>query len=145
MGKQSRRKREQKQHDHATDLRRAMREVGEEDRRAAVAELEQLAEEALGRSPHGVKAVIFVLAALTEGKPYRCLMCDSTDVPKASVWRPNEPCLRRHFGLPDGHIAAVLYPVCRRCADRSWDTETSGLLDIEARILASLRDQELIS
>jgi hypothetical protein len=144
MGKASRRKRERRQHDHATDLRRAMRQVDEEDRRAAVAAIERIAAKALGRSPHGVKADVFVLTTLLKAKPYPCLMCDSTELAGVVAWRPNEACLRRHFGLPPGHIAAVLYPICRQCAARCQESHSSWSGDIEDRILTELRKEEWI-
>jgi hypothetical protein len=108
-------------------------------RQRAVTELERIAADALAKPPHGAKATIFLMRELEGEKPCGCLMCGSTDATYIAAWRPSEAYLRDRFGMPVGHVAAVLYPLCKACGERH-----SPITAIEDRILAALSEQQLI-
>lgn len=108
-------------------------------RQRAVTELEWIAADALDKPPYGVKAVIFVMQELEGETPHGCLVCGSTSTTYVAAWRPSEAYLRERFGMPPGHVAAVLYAMCRACGERHLPVTA-----IENRILAALAEQRLI-
>jgi hypothetical protein len=122
-------------------FRRLMYEeqVAEFHRQRAVAELERIAADALAKPPHGIKATVFVMQELEGEKPYGCLMCGSTSTTYVAVWRPSEAYLRERFGMGVGHVAAVLYPLCKACGECHLPIAV-----VEDRILAALTEQRLI-
>jgi hypothetical protein len=122
-------------------FRRALCEeqAAEHRRRHTVSELERIAADALAKPPHGATATVFVMHELEGEKPHGCLMCQATSTTYVAVWRPSEAYLRDRFGMPVGHVAAVLYPLCKACGERH-----SPITAIEDRILAALSEQQLI-
>jgi hypothetical protein len=122
-------------------FRKAMHaeQAAEFHRQRAVAELERIAADTLGKPPYGIKAVVFVTRELEGETPCACLMCQATSTTYVAVWRPSEAYLRERFGMGVGHVAAVLYPLCKACGERCLPVTA-----IEDRILAALSEQRLI-
>jgi hypothetical protein len=116
--------------------------AAEFEKARAASEVERIVADALGKPPHGIEASVFILQQITGERPWKCLGCHSASSNHVVAWRPSEPYLRRLFGLPSGHIAAVLYPICEGCALRESDPE--WLKALEDQIIADLREQQLI-
>jgi hypothetical protein len=113
--------------------------IRDEDHRAVVAEVERLAERALGRPPRGCKGVLFVLKSLV-AKPWpKCQDCGAA-TRHVVAWRPDEALLA-DFDLAADEIAAVLYACCVDCAARC-ERDRRAAARLEAEILRELRDEE---
>jgi hypothetical protein len=116
-----------------------MRAVQDEDRRAAIAEIERIVERALGKPPRDCEALVFVLQSLLADAWPKCRSCGAT-TRHVVAWRPDAESLRRDFRLAGDQIAAVLYPLCPDCASRcQQDRQEANRLDEE--ILHDLQEQ----
>jgi hypothetical protein len=113
------------------------------DRRAVVAEIERIAEQALGRPPRGRKGVLFVLRSLVAAPWPRCQACGKS-TRHVVAWRPDEESLRRDFDLAADEVGAVLYPLCWDCAARC-ERDRREADRLEEGILRELRDEESIT
>jgi hypothetical protein len=139
MGRKSRQKREQRQADAGKQFRAAMREVESEDRTQAVAELERIAEQALGVPLRGCKASVFVLRSASESPWPRCQVCGES-TRHIVAWKPDEESCRRDFGLDSDEVGAVLYPLCGDCC-RKCQEDQAVSDQLEESILRDLRSE----
>ena len=82
------------------------------------------------------RATVFVLRVLLGPGEKPCIACQRHTALVAS-WIPDEES-RREIGLEAGERAAVLYPVCTRCAKRCHAGDQELADAIERVILVSL-------